>query len=83
MRFLEGLVLRLLYGKGLQKAYLNRQIVDRRKIPRDRSSLIRTDTLMRSEDSTYCSWSTIEKGVLRKVEEELTVAAQAYLRGAR
>lgn len=81
MGMLEGLALRLLYNRKLQEAYLNAHASDRRRPPNEYQARITADVLVRPDYGTYCSWFTIDKRILRKVEEESAIAGRAYLRG--
>jgi predicted patatin/cPLA2 family phospholipase len=74
--YLERAVLRLLYGKQLEQAYIDGDRQRSISINRDAT---RTDVLVRPRAATYCSWATIEASTLCKVEGEAESVARAYV----
>jgi predicted patatin/cPLA2 family phospholipase len=74
---LEGSMLRILYGKELENAYLNN--ASSRVGGMSASSFPVIERLMRPRTGVYCDWHTIEVSVLRRVVDEAIAAAQNYL----
>jgi predicted patatin/cPLA2 family phospholipase len=76
----ESLMLGAVYGSRLREAYFVAQCVDRRIGIVSCPPTIKVDILTRPEDSTYCGWFTIDKGILKDVEREAIHLAEAYLK---
>jgi predicted patatin/cPLA2 family phospholipase len=75
--FLEGMILRLLYGKPLGQAYMT---YHNRRSDIGCPSTVKIETLVRPASGTHCSWFTVEKDLLEKVEKESVEVARAYFR---
>jgi predicted patatin/cPLA2 family phospholipase len=78
--FIGGLTLGTIYNSRLKEAYLTAQRIGRQVRSVNWCSTMEIDWLVRSADSNYCGWFTIDKGVLKNVEKDSIRAAQAYLK---
>jgi predicted patatin/cPLA2 family phospholipase len=78
----EGLALRILYGSQLQRNYVYAHTGDTRKYHSAGQLSVKIETLTRPECATYCSWFTVDRDVLRKVEEESRKVAESFLRAS-
>jgi predicted patatin/cPLA2 family phospholipase len=77
-RTLEGFMLRVLYGRELENAYLGNGSSSAGRIEVSPPPVI--ETLMRPRTGVWCDWHTTEVSVLHRVVDEATAVARDYFK---